>query len=61
MVSGQKNVCQNPKCCENSTKDRYNKSLRLMSQERLIGILKSLRTLIIDIVNILFIFVLQDV
>ena len=28
MVSGhKKNVCQNPKCCENSTKDRYNKKL----------------------------------
>ena len=28
MVSGhKKNVCQNPKCCENSTKDRYNKTL----------------------------------
>ena len=28
MVIGlKKNVCQNPKCCENSTKDRYNKKL----------------------------------
>ena len=27
MVIGQKNVCQNPKCCESSTQDRYNKKL----------------------------------
>ena len=28
MVSGhKKNVCQNPKCCLSSTKDRYNKKL----------------------------------
>jgi len=28
MVSGhKKNVCQNLKCCENLTKDRYNKKL----------------------------------
>ena len=28
MVSGhKKNVCQNPKCCESSTKDRWNKKL----------------------------------
>ena len=28
MVSGlKKNVCQNPKCCLNSTKDRWNKKL----------------------------------
>ena len=22
-----KNICQNPKCCNNNTKDRYNKKL----------------------------------
>ena len=28
MVSGhKKNVCQNPKCCLSSTKDRWNKKL----------------------------------
>ena len=27
MVIGHKNICQNPKCCMGSTKDRYNKKL----------------------------------
>ena len=27
MVIGQKNICQNPKCCDSSTQDRYNKKL----------------------------------
>ena len=27
VIGAKKNVCQNPKCCENSTKDRYNKKL----------------------------------
>ena len=28
MVSGhKKNICQNPKCCTSSTKDRWNKKL----------------------------------
>ena len=27
MVIGQKNICQNPKCCESRTKDRWNKKL----------------------------------
>ena len=29
MVIGQKNVCQNPKCCMSSTKDRWNKKLEV--------------------------------
>ena len=30
MVSGhKKNVCQNPKCCMSSTKDRWNKKLEV--------------------------------
>ena len=30
MVSGhKKNVCQNPKCCLSSTKDRWNKKLEV--------------------------------
>ncbi len=27
VIGHKKNVCQNPKCCLSSTKDRYNKKL----------------------------------
>jgi hypothetical protein len=30
----EKNICQNPKCCENSTKDRYNKKLEVYQSRK---------------------------
>ena len=29
VIGPKKNVCQNPKCCLSSTKDRYNKKLEV--------------------------------
>jgi hypothetical protein len=38
MVIGQKNICQNPKCCESSTQDRWNKKLEAYESRK--GILE---------------------
>ena len=27
VIGAKKNICQNPKCCESSTQDRWNKKL----------------------------------
>ena len=27
----EKNICQNPKCCDNDTKDRWNKKIESVS------------------------------
>ena len=29
-----KNICQNPKCCESSTKDRWNKALEVYQSRK---------------------------
>ena len=34
MVIGQKNICQNPKCCVSSTKDRWNKKLEVYQSRK---------------------------
>ena len=34
MVIGQKNVCQNPKCCDSMTKDRWNKALEVYQSRK---------------------------
>ena len=35
MVIGlKKNVCQNPKCCESSTQDRWNKALEVYQSRK---------------------------